>query len=248
MIEINLLPGAGKKRASRGGGAKIDFASMLSGLSGKVKDKFLAAAVISVVVAGLAIGTMYSLQARAADDLSARDRKAVQDSSHFAAVVADRQRSEAKRDTLLRQLNIIKAIDDDRYIWPHIMDEVSRALPAYTWLTDLVYTGTPQGTVSAAIVPSDTSKKAKSKAKRLPTEVPHDSVHIRLSGRTVDIQALTRFMKQLEASPFLGDVQLERSEMVIDGGQQVTQFNLTLSYTRPDTSDIRRVALGAPAK
>ena len=40
MIEINLLPGAGKKKASRGGGAKIDFAAMLSGVSGTVNDAF----------------------------------------------------------------------------------------------------------------------------------------------------------------------------------------------------------------
>lgn len=253
MIEINLLPGAGKKKASRGGGAKIDFAAMLSGVSGKVKDKFLAAAVISVVVAGAGIGTLYTMQERRADDLAVRAKKAEQDSTHFAAVVADRIRFEAKRDTLLRQLNIIRTIDDDRYIWPHIMDEVSRALPAYTWLTNLAYTGTPQGLANAAAGPvaaktTDASKKGGKQEKRLATDIPQDSVHVRITGRTVDIQALTRFMKELEASPFLGNVQLERSEMVIDGGQQVTQFSVTMAFTRPDTSVIRRVALGAPAR
>ena len=36
---------------------------------------------------------------------------------------------------------------------------------------------------------------------------------MRLVGRTVDIQALTRFMKDLEASPFLTNVQLDKSEL-----------------------------------
>ena len=28
-------------------------------------------------------------------------------------------------------------IDSDRYVWPHLLDEVSRNLPSYTWLTSL---------------------------------------------------------------------------------------------------------------
>ena len=28
-------------------------------------------------------------------------------------------------------------MDGDRYVWPHLLDEVTRALPAYTWLVDL---------------------------------------------------------------------------------------------------------------
>lgn len=257
MIEINLLPGAGKKKAAKGGGTKMDFAAAFSGLSAKVKDKFLAAAVVCVVIGIGGVATLYALQEKRADELSQRLNKAEQDSAHYSAAMTDKIRSEAKRDTLLRQLNIIKTIDDDRYIWPHILDEVSRALPAYTWLTDLSFAGTPQGASSVVAAPKaeapppaadSTKKTTKKKEKRLATDVPQDSVRIRLQGRTVDIQALTRFMKDLESSPFLGNVTLERSELVIDGGQQVTMFSVTMSYTRPDTSLVRRVALGAPAR
>ena len=34
---------------------------------------------------------------------------------------------------------IIKQIDNDRFVWPHIMDEISRSMPPYTWLTSLAY-------------------------------------------------------------------------------------------------------------
>ena len=44
MIEINLLPGA--KRAKRGGGPKFNFGAAFSGLSARVKDRWLATAVI----------------------------------------------------------------------------------------------------------------------------------------------------------------------------------------------------------
>lgn len=254
MIEINLLPGTGKKKASRGGGggAKLDLAATFSGLSGSVKDKFLAAAVVSVLVAVAGIGTLYTLQEHRADQLADRDKKVVEDSTHYASIMAEKIRYEAKRDTLLRQLNIIKSIDADRFIWPHVMDEISHALPAYTWLTSVTYTGTAQGASNVVALPDakdkDGKKADKKKDARLPTDIPQDTVRIKVEGQTVDIQALTRFMKDLEASPFLGNVQLDKSEMVIQGGQQLTQFSLTMAYTRPDTAAIRRVALADMAR
>src|SRR5437762_3276014 len=50
-------------------------------------------------------------------------------------------------------------------------------------------------------------------------------------GHTVDIQALTRFMKSLEASPFIQNVQLTRSDLVQAEGKEVTEFTL-LSETQ----------------
>jgi Tfp pilus assembly protein PilN len=67
-------------------------------------------------------------------------------------------------------------------------------------------------------------------------------------GLTPDIQALTRFMRQLEASPFFGDVQLNNSQLAQDQGKDVTQFTLDVTYTRPDTSVIHRVPLSSSEK
>ena len=58
MIEINLLPGAGKKPRSRGG-AGINFSGMASGIASKVNDPLLLSAVASVLVAALVIGGMF---------------------------------------------------------------------------------------------------------------------------------------------------------------------------------------------
>ena len=155
---------------------------------------------------------------------------------------------EAKRDTLLRQLNIIRAIDGDRFVWPHVLEEVSAALPAYTWLTSLTYSGTPQGqNLVVTRPPGDEAPKPKKGAK-METDIPLDTVHVRLLGRTVDIQALTKFMSDLESSPFLGSVALDKSEAALDNGIQVTDFQLTMLYTRPDSSVIRRVPLNVSVK
>lgn len=43
-------------------------------------------------------------------------------------------------------------------------------------------------------------------------------------------------MKLLEASPFIQNVQLARSEMALVDGKEVTEFTLEAQYERPDAS------------
>ena len=64
----------------------------------------------------------------------------MQDSTRYAAVIAQRSAAEASRDSVVRQIDVIKAIDGTRFVWPHILDEVSRALPPYTWLVSIAQT------------------------------------------------------------------------------------------------------------
>jgi hypothetical protein len=109
----------------------------------------------------------------------------------------------------------------------------------------VAFTGAPQGSNNVVAAPkSDDAAKGKNKPpKRLETDIPLDPITVRLTGRTVDIQALTRFMKDLAASPFLTNVQLEKSELALDQGKEVTQFQLTVGYRRPDSTTVTRVPL-----
>jgi Tfp pilus assembly protein PilN len=245
MIEINLLPSAGKKKATSRKG--IDFAAIASGASNRFRDKFLIGTMIAVVAGAGAVGGLYTMQTAREADLAERKDRGIRDSTRYATFLKDRYRAQSIRDTLLREVNIIRSLDDDRFVWPHVLDEVSRALPQYTWLTTLAFTGSPQGSSNVVIAPKTddpaTAKGKKTAPKRLETEIPRDAVSLRLVGRTVDIQALTRFMKDLAASPFFTNVQLEKSELALDQGKEVTQFQLTVGYRRPDTTSIRRVPL-----
>jgi Tfp pilus assembly protein PilN len=243
MIEINLLPGAKKPKRGSAGPA-INFAAIGAAISARVKDKFLAAAVLSGAISFAVIAFLFLGQRNRETGLHGAEQAAMADSSKYAAVRADRARAQARRDSALLQLNIIKAIDEDRYVWPHIMEEISRALPIYTWLRVVNYTGTPQGVNPPAAIKqpaADTGKTAKKK--RVEPTIPKDTIRIRLTGRTVDIQALTRFMRSLEDSPFLGLVQLQKSELSVEGGKEVTQFTLDVMYTRPDSTLLKRVPL-----
>lgn len=238
MIEINLLPGGGGRKArsrSGGGGVSIDFKAIFAGLSGRLGDKYLLAAIGSTAAAGLVIGLLYTRQTYREVTLTAREQEAVADSSKLAIALAEKLKAEAIRDTALRQINIIRSIDDDRFIWPHVLDEASRALTPYTWLTGVSFNGEAQGTVNIVAAPAPGTP--------VDTNVVREKLGLRFVGQTVDIQSLTRFMRQLEASPYLANVSLERSDLVIEGNKELTQFNLTAMYTRPDPASVRRVPL-----
>jgi Tfp pilus assembly protein PilN len=237
MIEINLLPGTGKKPRNRGS-AGINFSGMASGIASKVNDPLLLSAVASVLVAALVIGGMFWHQRAQNTQVNEALQKAEQDSINYSGVIREQRKAQSQRDSVVSQVNLIKSFDDKRFVWPHIMDEVSRALPPYTWVTSMVQTNTVTNVSQSTAAPPGTKGK--------PTAPSVDSssvprVQFKLVGNTVDIQALTRFMKVLEASPFIENVQLERSSIILVDGKEVTEFALSAAYQTPDPSSIKTV-------
>lgn len=227
---------------------KIDFAAWIESVKERVKEPWLIGGVAVSALALALVGFLYVRQAAREATLEQALQKAVQDSTRFASVLKEREMAEAKRDTVLRSLNLIRAIDDDRFVWPHVMDEVSRALPPYTWIVSLGFTGAGQGQQAVTTVAAAPAAEGGKHRKTVQTAVPRDTVRVRLVGNTVDIQALTRFMTQLEASPFLAQVQLAKSERAMDNGKEVTQFQLDMLYTRPDAAQVRRVPLAVSVR
>ena len=242
MIEINLLPGSGKKARSEGFNLKA-FAGQAGS---RIKDPFMIAAAVSIVAATMSIGYLHMAQTAKADDLTERERRAVQDSTRYVAVLRERNRALAQRDSVRRQLEIIKSIDNDRFIWAHIMDEVSRALPPYTWLKSIQQSAVLAAASTPAPPPPAPPKDgAKPSGKAAPPPPPVEaapaSLKFQIAGNTVDIQALTRFMKLLEASPFVKNVTIAKAELVTLDGKEVQEFLLEAEYERPDASVISTV-------
>jgi len=235
MIEINLLPGSGKKNRSTG----FSLSAIGGQAASRVKDPFMIAAAISILGAVGAVGFLHMMQTSRAEELTERERRAVQDSTRFVAVLRERNRAEAQRDSVRRQLDIIKSIDNDRFVWSHVMDEVSRALPPYTWLKSIA-----QSAVIASAAPTPPPAPAKGeKGKPAPPPPPAalPALKFQIAGNTVDIQALTRFMKLLEASPFVKNVAIAKAELVTLEGKEVQEFLLEAEYERPDASVIATV-------
>lgn len=231
MIEINLLPGARKRSRSKSS-ASLNVGALVGDLGSKFRDPWMIVAVVGVLTGLAATGFLWWYQGGTETALIEREQKAVQDSTRYAAVIAQRQEAEAQRDSILKQVAVITAIDGNRFIWPHILDEISAALPTYTWLRS-VNQSTP-----VSREPPEVEAAADTAA----------AVGVRIIGLTVDIQALTMFMKQLEASPWLKNVALARSEITVVEGKEVTQFQLEMAYERPDPSAIRTVPLSVSVR
>jgi Tfp pilus assembly protein PilN len=262
MLEINLLPGDGKKkrRAKTSSPTKFEFnlkpPPWLAGLTEKITDKYMLGAIGAAGVCGLLIVFMFIHQTAQARSLEQRETKAVNDSAQFSAVLNAKARAEATRDSLYQQIAIIKSIDDSRYLWSHLMYEISNALPQYTWLTEITQTSQPR---SAAVADTSTKRVANDTTKTLTQQAAvrnqarrarSDSllasakdIKFKIVGHTVDIQALTRFMKSLEASPFIQNVQLARSDLVQAEGKEVTEFTLEAETQTPPAFAIKTVPL-----
>jgi Tfp pilus assembly protein PilN len=183
-----------------------------------------------VVVAGL--GLIYLNNLRQLYVLEPRLEQARSENRRFKAFLADKRRQEKIRDSLLAQITVIRQVDGDRYIWPHLLDEITKALPAYTWLVDLGVTATPKPAETPAQRPG-----AKPDSVAAPAAPP--PVAFQINGRTMDIQAYTRFLRQLEASPWIVDVVPVSAQTIVEKERAVTAFTIRATYTRADSAYIR---------
>src|SRR3989475_128445 len=191
MIEINLLPGK-KKRAAPGAGFRFALPDF-RGLIATIRNPWLiaASATSAVVIVG-AVLLFFTQTARLRVAEARLDAVRVE-KRRFDAVIAQKRQSERIRDSLAAEINIIRGIDADRYVWPHILDQITKALPPYTWLTGISAQGSVQ---TQAAVPAGGGIDS--------TGAP--AVRVWITGSTVDIQAYTTFLRQLAASPWLIDV------------------------------------------
>lgn len=264
MVEINLLPGA--QRRTRRGGPTLSLGA-IQGLAARAGNRYVLGGSATVVLGLLAIGAMYTFQQQAADVVALRESDAARDSTRYAAVLAARRTAETARDSLYQQLAIIKSIDDSRFTWPHILQAVNHALPQYTWLTSVAQTSavttsagawsdTAAGKPGAAarpggVPPAKRSGRQDAAARSRQIRARADSlfsgtattIAFRIVGQTVDIQALTRFMKALEASPFIRDVRLTRSDLITSESQQITEFQLEARSTVPPAEAVQTIPL-----
>ena len=232
MITVNLRPG--KRRKSSG--ASFNFKGMLEsfrGLGTKVKDPLLLSAVAGWVCVLGFLGFVYLNNVRQLYSLEPRLEQARSENKRFQTFLADKRRQEKIRDSLLAQITVIRNVDGDRYVWAHLLDEVTKALPAYTWLVDLASAPVEAARPATAAQPAGTPAPADS------TPAPKPDLVFNLNGRTIDIQAYTRFLRQLEASPWLMNVTPVSAMTVVEKERPVTAFSIRATYHPADSAYIR---------
>jgi Tfp pilus assembly protein PilN len=233
MITVNLRPDLKRKRARS---PLPGIAESIRGLGGKVKDPLLIASIVSWVgVVGwlgfVVVGTTRDLNA-----LEPQLEATRSEHKRFKAFLAEKRHQETIRDSLVAQIGVIRTVDGDRYVWPHLLDEVTKALPAYTWLVDMAFATPAVASATRQPAGAQTDTTADQPFVSPPTV-------FNVNGRTVDIQAYTRFLRQLEASPWITDVTPVSAQTVVEKERPVTAFTIRATYGQADSAYVRTVPL-----
>lgn len=242
MITVNLRPDLKRKRARRPMQGLLEG---VRGLGSKSKDPLLLMAAMSWVVVVGWLGFLYVGTTRELSALEPQLEQSRSENKRFKTFLAEKRHQETIRDSLVAQIGTIRSVDGDRYVWPHLLDEVTRALPAYTWLVDIGPAGA-QSAPAAAPAPAASAKAAggktaDSRAASEPVVVP--ALQFEVNGRTVDIQAYTRFLRQLEASPWITDVLPVSAQTIVEKERPVTAFTIRGTFHKADSAYIRTVPL-----
>ena len=214
-IEINLLPGA-RKKAGGAGLSLPDFGQIVA----RVKDPLLVGALAAWVVGLSVMGWMWYTQTSALSAMEAPLLKAQNEARRFAQIIAQKERQTILRDSLVIELDAIREIDGDRFVWPHIMEEVTKALPEFTWIVALdAVTVQDQVLEDGTIVPAP--------------------VQFTIDGRTSNVQSYTRFMTRLQDSPWFRNIGSTGTNTVVENQRTVRAFQITGTYQVADSAFIR---------
>jgi Tfp pilus assembly protein PilN len=209
MIQINLLPGPKKKKkgASGPGFQMPDFKALLA----KVKDPLLLGVVGAWIVIGAGVGLTYVARLRSVAAATAQREAVEKEKKKYDAMITEKRKADSLRVKLEAEIVAIKSIDADRFIWPHVLEEITKALPDYTWLVNIEY-------IKNANDLADTSYHGP------------PPIRMQIEGRTSDIEAYTRFVRQLSNSPWMSGIVVGATQTVVEQDRPVTAFTITAMF------------------
>lgn len=219
-IEINLLGGPKRKRKAGAGISMPNVGEMVK----EIKDPLLIGAIGAVVVAVAFVAILFTMMQSQFAPLVAEADQVRAESRRYSNLIAQKRHAERLHDSLAAELRAIREIDADRYVWPHVLEEVTKALPDYSWLVGLQSTQPVGGDIEG-----DSTVAA--------------PVQVALDGRTSEIAAYTRFLRRLAASPWFVNVTEGPATTVVDeqSGKAVQSFSITATFRQADSAFIRIV-------
>jgi len=216
MIEVNLNPATKSRRS--GSGFKLSLPSFGGGNGeGRGMDRWVLVAVLACVAALGYIGFLWNGITTDLEDLNVRLETAQADSARFAVQSERIATLRARRDSINDRIRVIQEIDQGRFVWAHVLDEVARALPDYTWVTGIT------------------------------AQSPEPNPQFRIDGFAGTQFAVAVFLEQLEASPFFAQVDVVEigAEDVGEAqdAQRVQAYALSAVYVQPPFEILESVPL-----
>ncbi len=198
MIKINLLEVEKERRVK-------------SATPGGVPTALLALVIIGLSIAAFIF--YYLAKQKQVADLEADIAKKRIQKKELEPYIKRVEELDARRQELAKKNHAIELLRSQRTIPVHIMDEVSRALPDYLWLTSI----------------------------QLVAET------LSIDGTTLQEQAIPTFMKNLDASEFIGTCSLIETSQPLGAEQRATSFKISAPITNPFKPKEPAPSTAAPA-
>jgi len=212
MIKINLLPPEKRKKLKKVKPAKKKAPAIPQIKLALKFDPYVvvpaAAAVVSVLLIG---GSFFWLGHKEKSIKEARNQMRVE-LNLLNQVINRIKELKAQTKDVQERMEVILEVDKNRFLWPRILDEISGALPSYSWLESI----------------SETS--------------PFPQLRLRLEGTTMSNILLSRFLKNLEQSSLLTDIKLISSAERSYGSYETKFFVIECDCALNEPPDTTRVA------
>jgi Tfp pilus assembly protein PilN len=248
VIEINLLP-SGTPRRPAAASRRAPGGPSLPSLGADPRVAGLAGAAVLLALLG---AYWFWTSGASRQGLQAQVDAEAADSVRLERTIALMKTLDTRRDTIDHKMDVIRQVDTRRYVWPHLMDEVSRATPPFMWLTKLAAVEDEEAPAPAVTPAQAQAAKADSAKGDSATAAaaaaaaaagPPPGPVFTLEGNAGSTEALTRFMKNLEASPMIREVSLVTSERDDVQGRTVLKFTLEARWEEPDSAFVETVPL-----
>lgn len=203
MIEINLFPES--MRARQG------IATNRHAEGGFPIDVWGIALLISALTIPPGTVALWWSQRAEALELRARLEAVMADSVRLAGLRAASDSLSERSREIRERVALVEQLDRDRFAWPHMMDEISRALPPPAWLISMRQLSPPP------------------------------DLAVELQGVAGNPLAITEFVRSLGASDYIADVKIVGSQQQGSDPDQLSRQAFTLVLRFAPASAFRRV-------
>lgn len=212
MIEVNLHPSRKGGRGRKGGGRSgLDLSMPDLGdvqfLDRVRSDPWNAAMIGALILVPLLIVFFWLGQRSTEQQLQERLDAALADSARLADLRALSDSLTSREQEIRERIRLVRGLDDNRYVWPHLMDELSSALPARAWLESVIQ------------------------------QSPLPNLEVQVQGNAGSPLIITDFVRNLERAPHVGEVQIVGSNRQLIDGVSTQAFTLNVTYRSSSGSE-----------
>lgn len=208
MIEVNLRPDRQRGRVARRT-LPLPSPGRLPGWQELRADPWHAAFLAFLLVVPLLVGGLWLALRSERAELRAEIERVRADSVRLGERAALGDSLAARREAIRERIEMVRTLDRDRFVWPRLMDEVSRALPRGAWLTSLA------------------------------TESPLPDLRVRIEGRASSPLVITDYVRALQASSHVASVEIRGSRRVALERGYAQSFTLLVGYGTPPAGERR---------